>query len=195
MKIKLDDFEIGKLYGFQTNYGRVVGSVLLKARLETEVGNEEQLLKLYIGEDEQGVELNIKDIENYWSYEVDENNNVKEIKVYDEELQKYGVQSGHRITEILKMYIDKWQEYDVDTKQLLANKINHLMTTDVFVDLLSGLVDYKKYFDEEHQKYMSILEKQANFLKKYMEFKETVPFGLGKVYDVLLFDVCELDLS
>lgn len=143
MKIKIEDFEINSWYGFHTADGRTVtGIVALKYQTET-FEKEEHILRLYVSE-ENYIDLKLEDVTDYWSYEIGEDDFAKEIRLYDEELVDYDIQLGETVTEILKSYMHNWDDYDDETRKMLASKVRGLVTTDVLVDILTVVCRYEE---------------------------------------------------
>lgn len=191
--ITLENFEINLWYGFHTKDGEIFsGALISKYQAET-VEGKEQKLHLYLTED-KNVDLNLEDITDYWIYETDENGLVTKVRVYDESLSDYGIQRGETITEILRKYQHNWNDYDDETREMLVDKIRLLITTDVLVDLLTAFVNTNKYYKEECEKHLKMLDNHVEFLNNYIEFKKTLEPGKGELVDTVLFEICKLKL-
>jgi hypothetical protein len=190
MVVTLDNFEIGEWYGVYTEAtGTIEGEVIAKDQLSCKEG-EFNIITLYSSATDSTIKIPMTAIRDY--FWVDASGEYAESKVFNDDLEEYGIQPGDSVTQILRKYIENWNKYDKETKEFLIGEIIEPVNDCNIQDLVTALVNYKSYFDEEHKKYLDILKCQSDFIEKYMKFKKTLPDGMDRLLDVFVFDVLGL---
>lgn len=174
---KLDDFEMEKWYGIYTNdAGHILGLLKGKQNIETAKENADFLIMCAPHVD-NFIYIKVNDIVNYYCLETLDS--ITEAEVFNPELEKYSINQGNTMTEILNKLIENWDEYDKEEKEFLGEEIVSALTTHNVVDLITSIVDYKKDCDDERQKYLRILKKHVAVKRKYNEFKDLFSDGFG----------------
>lgn len=198
MKIKLDNFEVGDYYGFwasntQGEEDEIKGIVISKMSLQSTDGNADILIIHNVCLDGDLFYLPLKNIISYYHIcSIDEGHITSE--VYDPTLEEFCFKSGTNVKEILSVIIDNWEHYDDNEKETLLGKIKDALTTDVFVDLITGYVNSINHSREISEKYTDTLKNQLDSINKYKELKSNLrsymPSGTEKILDVIIYDIC-----
>lgn len=191
---KLNDFEVGKVYGIYTEEtGKVEGILKGKQHFETE-GAEADMLVMCVPNNDNLVYIMVDKVTDYYCF-VERADSIKETRLFNPELEKYGIDLGYSVEEILDIFINHWDEYKDEEKKFFAEEIVTAMTSHNLADLITAVADYKNRYDGEYKRCIELLKKQKVFLDKYNEFKKSIPDGLKKMYDTFLFEVCGLMLE
>ena len=137
--------------------------------------------------------LPLKNIISYYHIcSIDEGHITSE--VYDPTLEEFCFKPGTNVKEILSVIIDNWEHYDDNEKETLLGKIKDALTTDVFVDLITGYVNSINHSREISEKYTDTLKNQLDSINKYKELKSNLrsymPSGTEKILDVIIYDIC-----
>ena len=198
MKIKLDNFEVGDYYGFwasntQGEEDEIKGIVISKMSLQSTDGNADILIIHNVCLDGDLFYLPLKNIISYYHIcSIDEGHITSE--VYDPTLEEFCFKPGTNVKEILSVIIDNWEHYDDNEKETLLGKIKDALTTDVFVDLITGYVNSINHSREISEKYTDTLKNQLDSINKYKELKSNlrsyIPSGTEKILDVIIYDIC-----
>ena len=198
MKIKLDNFEVGDYYGFwasntQGEEDEIKGIVISKMSLQSTDGNADILIIHNVCLDGDLFYLPLKNIISYYHIcSIDEGYITSE--VYDPTLEEFCFKPGTNVKEILSVIIDNWEHYDDNEKETLLGKIKDALTTDVFVDLITGYVNSINHSREISEKYTDTLKNQLDSINKYKELKSNLrsymPSGTEKILDVIIYDIC-----
>ncbi len=198
MKIKLDNFEVGDYYGFwasntQGEEDEIKGIVISKMSLQSTDGNADILIIHNVCLDGDLFYLPLKNIISYYHIcSIDEGHITSE--VYDPTLEEFCFKPGTNVKEILSVIIDNWEHYDDNEKETLLGKIKDALTTDVFVDLITGYVNSINHSREISEKYTDTLKNQLDSINKYKELKSNLrsymPSGTEKILDVIIYDIC-----
>lgn len=76
----------------------------------------------------------------------------------------------------------------------MLGKIKGALTTDVFIDLITGYVNSINHSREISEKYTDTLKNQLDSINKYKELKSNLrsymPSGTEKILDVIIYDIC-----
>lgn len=198
MKIKLDNFEVGDYYGFwasntQGEEDEIKGIVISKMSLQSTDGNADILIIHNVCLDGDLFYLPLKNIISYYHIcSIDEGHITSE--VYDPTLEEFCFKPGTSVKELLSVIIDNWEHYDDNEKETLLGKIKDALTTDVFVDLITGYVNSINHSREISEKYTDTLKNQLDSINKYKELKSNLrsymPSGTEKILDVIIYDIC-----
>lgn len=198
MKIKLDNFEVGDYYGFwasntQGEEDEIKGIVISKMSLQSTDGNADILIIHNVCLDGDLFYLPLKNIISYYHIcSIDEGYITSE--VYDPTLEEFCFKPGTNVKEILSVIIDNWEHYDDNEKETLLGKIKGALTTDVFIDLITGYVNSINHSREISEKYTDTLKNQLDSINKYKELKSNLrsymPSGTEKILDVIIYDIC-----
>ena len=198
MKINVDNFEVGDYYGFwasntQGEEDEIKGIVISKMSLQSTDGNADILIIHNVCLDGDLFYLPLKNIISYYHIcSVDEGYITSE--VYDPTLEEFCFKPGTNVKEILSVIIDNWEHYDDNEKETLLGKIKGALTTDVFIDLITGYVNSINHSREISEKYTDTLKNQLDSINKYKELKSNLrsymPSGTEKILDVIIYDIC-----
>ena len=198
MKINIDNFEVGDYYGFwasntQGEEDEIKGIVISKMSLQSTDGNADILIIHNVCLDGDLFYLPLKNIISYYHIcSIDEGHITSE--VYDPTLEEFCFKPGTNVKEILSVIIDNWEHYDDNEKETLLGKIKDALTTDVFVDLITGYVNSINHSREISEKYTDTLKNQLDSINKYKELKSNLrsymPSGTEKILDVIIYDIC-----
>lgn len=198
MKINLDNFEVGDYYGFwasntQGEEDEIKGIVISKMSLQSTDGNADILIIHNVCLDGDLFYLPLKNIISYYHIcSIDEGYITSE--VYDPTLEEFCFKPGTNVKEILSVIIDNWEHYDDNEKETLLGKIKGALTTDVFIDLITGYVNSINHSREISEKYTDTLKNQLDSINKYKELKSNLrsymPSGIEKILDVIIYDIC-----
>ena len=198
MKINVDNFEVGDYYGFwasntQGEEDEIKGIVISKMSLQSTDGNADILIIHNVCLDGDLFYLPLKNIISYYHIcSIDEGYITSE--VYDPTLEEFCFKPGTNVKEILSVIIDNWEHYDDNEKETLLGKIKGALTTDVFVDLITGYVNSINHSREISEKYTDTLKNQLDSINKYKELKSNLrsymPSGTEKILDVIIYDIC-----
>ena len=198
MKINVDNFEVGDYYGFwasntQGEEDEIKGIVISKMSLQSTDGNADILIIHNVCLDGDLFYLPLKNIISYYHIcSIDEGHITSE--VYDPTLEEFCFKPGTNVKEILSVIIDNWEHYDDNEKETLLGKIKDALTTDVFVDLITGYVNSINHSREISEKYTDTLKNQLDSINKYKELKSNLrsymPSGTEKILDVIIYDIC-----
>ena len=198
MKINVDNFEVGDYYGFwasntQGEEDEIKGIVISKMSLQSTDGNADILIIHNVCLDGDLFYLPLKNIISYYHIcSIDEGYITSE--VYDPTLEEFCFKPGTNVKEILSVIIDNWEHYDDNEKETLLGKIKGALTTDVFIDLITGYVNSINHSREISEKYTDTLKNQLDSINKYKELKSNLrsymPCGTEKILDVIIYDIC-----
>ncbi len=198
MKINIDNFEVGDYYGFwasntQGEEDEIKGIVISKMSLQSTDGNADILIIHNVCLDGDLFYLPLKNIISYYHIcSIDEGYITSE--VYDPTLEEFCFKPGTNVKEILSVIIDNWEHYDDNEKETLLGKIKGALTTDVFIDLITGYVNSINHSREISEKYTDTLKNQLDSINKYKELKSNLrsymPSGTEKILDVIIYDIC-----
>lgn len=198
MKINVDNFEVGDYYGFwasntQGEEDEIKGIVISKMSLQSTDGNADILIIHNVCLDGDLFYLPLKNIISYYHIcSIDEGYITSE--VYDPTLEEFCFKPGTNVKEILSVIIDNWEHYDDNEKETLLGKIKGALTTDVFIDLITGYVNSINHSREISEKYTDTLKNQLDSINKYKELKSNLrsymPSGTEKILDVIIYDIC-----
>lgn len=198
MKINVDNFEVGDYYGFwasntQGEEDEIKGIVISKMSLQSTDGNADILIIHNVCLDGDLFYLPLKNIISYYHIcSIDEGHITSE--VYDPTLEEFCFKPGTNVKEILSVIIDNWEHYDDNEKETLLGKIKGALTTDVFIDLITGYVNSINHSREISEKYTDTLKNQLDSINKYKELKSNLrsymPSGTEKILDVIIYDIC-----
>ena len=198
MKINVDNFEVGDYYGFwasntQGEEDEIKGIVISKMSLQSTDGNADILIIHNVCLDGDLFYLPLKNIISYYHIcSIDEGYITSE--VYDPTLEEFCFKPGTNVKEILSVIIDNWEHYDDNEKETLLGKIKSDLTTDVFIDLITGYVNSINHSREISEKYTDTLKNQLDSINKYKELKSNLrsymPSGTEKILDVIIYDIC-----
>ena len=198
MKINVDNFEVGDYYGFwasntQGEEDEIKGIVISKMSLQSTDGNADILIIHNVCLDGDLFYLPLKNIISYYHINrTDEDYITSEI--YDPTLEEFCFKPGTNVKEILSVIIDNWEHYDDNEKETLLGKIKGALTTDVFIDLITGYVNSINHSREISEKYTDTLKNQLDSINKYKELKSNLrsymPSGTEKILDVIIYDIC-----
>ena len=198
MKINVDNFEVGDYYGFwasntEGEEDEIKGIVISKMSLQSTDGNADILIIHNVCLDGDLFYLPLKNIISYYHIcSIDEGYITSE--VYDPTLEEFCFKPGTNVKEILSVIIDNWEHYDDNEKETLLGKIKGALTTDVFIDLITGYVNSINHSREISEKYTDTLKNQLDSINKYKELKSNLrsymPSGTEKILDVIIYDIC-----
>ena len=198
MKINVDNFEVGDYYGFwasntQGEEDEIKGIVISKMSLQSTDGNADILIIHNVCLDGDLFYLPLKNIISYYHIcSIDEGYITSE--VYDPTLEEFCFKPGTNVKEILSVIIDNWEHYDDNEKETLLGKIKGALTTDVFIDLITGYVNSINHSREISEKYTDTLKNQLDSINKYKELKSNLrsymQSGTEKILDVIIYDIC-----
>ena len=198
MKINVDNFEVGDYYGFwasntQGEEDEIKGIVISKMSLQSTDGNADILIIHNVCLDGDLFYLPLKNIISYYHIcSIDEGYITSE--VYDPTLEEFCFKPGTNVKEILSVIIDNWEHYDDNEKETLLGKIKGALTTDVFIDLITGYVNSINHSREISEKYTDTLKNQLDSINKYKELKSNLrsymPSGTEKILYVIIYDIC-----
>lgn len=174
MDIKLEDFELKKVYHIYSKkfnpIGAIRGVLVSKNTVDCTDGKTE-ILVMYDGNPEkETVNIAITDIEKY--VEIDEDGKRFGFRTYDEFFDDYGIKRGSCTSDIISEFVDKWDEIDDEERLEISDHLMSGVNAYIIKDLLTIWANNQKTLNETYQRNADILKKYAEMMELYDEEKK-----------------------